>query len=296
MLDILSFIQDRTKLPGGEQLPLLAQKCDLSYELVFLPAVNTDKHTMSRTMKTFLHYILAGLLGLTVLPVLATDSLHDSFDQVLKAHVQDGVVNYAGIKNDANFTKYVELIAETNPDSFKTEQEKLAFWINAYNALAIKGILDGLSPSSFFGRVTFFKTTDYRVGGRDINLYDLERDIIIPFGEPRIHFAIICASMSCPKLRSEVWLASKLEQQFEDNAIDFLNDTSKNNFDRKKKRANLSKIFDWFDKDFKDHSGTVQKYVAQYLNDKELAKEVVEKKYKIKYLKYDWNLNGIPAE
>lgn len=253
---------------------------------------------MSFLVKTVMRVVF--LIVISNFSVLAqssnsNDALHKDFSTLLTEHVKDGVVNYAGFKTDQRFTSYLSLLKQTNPDTFTTDEEKLAFWINAYNALAIKGILDGLSPSSFLGRISYFKTTDYEVGGRTINLYDLERDIIIPFKEPRIHFAIVCASISCPKLRAEAYVATSLEQQLNDNAIDFINDDSKNNFDTKKKSANVSKIFDWFKKDFKQHSGSVQEYISQYVKDDSHKQALKTKQYKIKNLKYDWNLNGIPA-
>ncbi len=221
-----------------------------------------------------------------------SDEFHSPFSELLRENVDNGEVNYTAFKNNSRFNSYLDALAKATPEMLVTNSEKLAFWINAYNALAIKGIVDGLSPSSFFGRVTYFKTTDYALGGKSINLYDLERDIIIPFNEPRIHFAIICASMSCPKLRSEAYLAANLEQQLHENAIDFINDAQKNRFETNKKRAQLSKIFDWFEKDFKKHSGSVQKYVTQYVQDDSLKQSLQNNKFRRKHLKYDWNLNG----
>lgn len=217
---------------------------------------------------------------------------HDLFDQVLKAHVQDGHVNYAKIKQDQRFTEYLKYLEVTNPETFSNKEEKLAFWINAYNALAIKGILDGLSPDGFFSRITYFKTTDYKLAGQEINLYDLERDIIIPFNEARIHFAIVCASASCPKLISEAYVATKLEQQLEENTKSFLNNNFKNEFDLENKVAKISKIFDWFPDDFKKDSGSVQKFIAKYVNDSTLSKALNDESLRIQYLTYDWSLNG----
>ena len=245
---------------------------------------------MFKSAKEMLFYLLLLMAPASVFA--NSDALHDPFDQILQAAVDNGHVNYTLIKNDPRFQSYLDALKQARPEDFSNRAEKLAFWINAYNALAIKGIIDGLSPSSFIGRISYFKTTDFEVAGRRINLYDLERDIIIPFDEPRIHFAIVCASFSCPKLRSEAYLASKLEQQLQENTLDFLNDPTKNSFDLKKKRANLSKIFDWFKKDFKKHSGSVQKYVANYVNDSELRQALMSEKFRIKHLKYQWTLNG----
>jgi Protein of unknown function, DUF547 len=227
---------------------------------------------------------------------IESDVLHSPFSEILMANVINGKVNYAGIKNDPRFTEYLDALKQARPDIYSTKEEKLAFWINAYNALAIKGILDGLSPSSFFGRISYFKTTEYEVAGRSINLYDLEREVIIPFNEPRIHFAIVCASFSCPNLRSEAYLAATLDQQLEDNALDFINDASKNEFDAGEKKARLSKIFDWFEKDFKKHSGSVQKYVARFVKDPSHNQALLQEAYRVKHLKYNWSLNGTPAD
>lgn len=231
------------------------------------------------------------LLNACMISVHASE--HALFDAVLKKNVSpEGQVNYPGIKGDSRFLEYIDYLADANPDAYETKQEKLAFWINAYNALTIKGILDGLSPGSFFSRITFFKTTDYKVAGREINLYDLERDIIIPFNEPRIHFAINCASASCPILIPEAYTAEKLEQQIEANTIAFINDQSKNMFDLNKKTASISKIFDWFPEDFERSANSVQKYLAKYVKDAGVAKLLDQDGFRIKYLKYDWSLNG----
>ncbi len=241
--------------------------------------------------------ILPGIKGLLLLLAcfhidiaLSSSDLHEPFTTILNSNVIDGQVNYKGIKHDANFSRYLETL-ESKPN-FNNKNQELAFWINAYNALAIKGILDDRSPSTFFGRVGYFKKAKYKVGGKNINLYDLERKVIIPLGEPRIHFAINCASGSCPKLLSRAYTASKLDTDLDEVTKAFLNDPTRNKFDKKTKTAHLSKIFDWFKKDFREHSGSVQKYIAQYIDDPVLKKALREDSYAVKYLKYDWSLNG----
>ena len=238
-------------------------------------------------------WCLALLVSINAFAESNTDAIHNDFNQVLVTHVKDGHVDYAGIKNDPLFPKYLETLKTTDPDTFASEEEKLAFWINAYNALAIKGIIDGLSPSTFFGRISYFKTTDFEVAGRTINLYDLERDIIIPFNEPRIHFAIVCASYSCPKLISEAYVASKLDKQLNDNTIAFINNPEKNDLSGKK-TIKVSKIFDWFTEDFAKYSGSVQKYIAPFVQDPALAEALSNENFKVRYLKYNWSLNGSP--
>jgi len=223
-------------------------------------------------------------------------SEHQLFNSALMDSVHDGRVNYPAIAGDPDFSAYIDYLANADINSLTNKQEQLAFWINAYNALAIKGILDGKSPSTFFGRIGYFKNAEYNVGGKSINLYDLERDVIIPLGEPRIHFAIVCASHSCPRLRSEAYTAKRLEAQLEANTRLFINDPDRNRFDRERKVAELSKIFDWFPEDFEKPAGSVLNYVADYVEDPELAAELRNGEYKLKFLKYNWNLNGTPPK
>jgi hypothetical protein len=220
------------------------------------------------------------------------NTFHQNFDAVLKEHVSAGRVDYPAIARDARFAEY--LAALKAPQRFVSREEELAYWINAYNALAIKGILDGRSPGSFTGRIGFFKSAKYKVGGMTIDLYNLEHDVIIPLGEPRVHFSINCASASCPVLDSRAYSSASLDQQLEQNARAFINDTTRNRFDRAARIAWLSKIFDWFERDFTKAAGSVPQYIARYVADPELARELSGGEYKIRYLEYDWRLNGTP--
>lgn len=238
-----------------------------------------------------LSLVLALLLTVASVAPATEASIHQRFDQVLKSSVADGNVDYTSIVNDPSFAQYLKDL-EPEP-MFQSQAEALSYWINAYNALAIKGILDGRSPSTLLGRFGYFKRAKYRVGGKAINLYDLERKVIIPLGELRIHFAINCASQSCPKLQSMAYTADMLEQQLDASTRTFINDPMRNRFDPDKKIAYISKIFDWFEQDFSRHSGSVQKYLARYVADPAIAKALANEQYKLKYLKYDWRLNGI---
>ena len=228
-------------------------------------------------------------------PIGASQFSHELFDQTLQEHVHHGVVNYSGYAADPRLTQYLHDLNRLDPTTLPTRNDRLAFWINAYNAFAIQGILDGYSPKTWAGKYRYFVKRDYMVGGAKVNLYAVERAILIPeFREPRIHFAIVCASRSCPKLRSWAFTPDKLDQQLDDSARLFINDPNRNVFDRQQKIAYLSKIFDWFTDDFVSHSGSLTKYVAQYVEDPELAEELVQETYQVEFLEYDWNLNGIP--
>lgn len=228
-------------------------------------------------------------------PVRPGEFSQQLFGQVLTLHVRDGVVDYPGMQADKRLPVYLAQLDHVDPDAFPTRHERLAFWINAYNAFAIKGILDRYSPQTYVGRYQYFIGKDYRVGGASINLYDLERQVLIKqFQEPLVHFAIVCASRSCPTLQSWAYEPDRLDQQLDQVARAFVNDPSRNRFDRAKKVASLSMIFKWFEDDFTRAAGSVLSYVARYVNDPDLAQDLRQSEYRIDYLDYDWSLNGIP--
>lgn len=227
-------------------------------------------------------------------PVSAQSIDHAPFDKVLRENVSDGQVNYPGVQANPEFKRYVDALAA--PAKLESKSDKLVYYMNAYNALAMQGIIDGLSPSGFLGRQRYFKSKDWKLAGEEITLYNLEHKILRPLGDARIHFSIVCASRSCPKIRSESYSAAKLEAQMEDNARSFINDPTRNRFNKDKKTAEISEIFKWFAEDFNAGAGSVQKYIAKYVNDAEVAKALAAEQFKISYLDYNWNLNGTPPK
>lgn len=220
---------------------------------------------------------------------------HQPFDELMHTYVEDGFVNYPGVQSDSRFEAYIQDIDRLDPTTLPNKKHRLAFWINTYNAFALKGIIDGYSPRTLAGQYAYFISRDYMVGGEDVNLWSIERDILIPrFREPRIHFAIVCASRSCPKLRSFAFVPEQLEQQLDDSARGFINDPTRNRFDRSKKIAYLSMIFKWFEEDFVTHSGSLIRYVKRYVTEPELARDLETTPYSVQFEEYDWRLNGLP--
>lgn len=240
-------------------------------------------------------FFVAVLIRLALLftggAALAQDIDASSYDALLHLNVKDGVVNYAGFQDSTPFKDYVAALAV--PAELPATAEQVAYNINAYNALAIQGILDGLSPSSLLGRLRYFKLRKWPLDGRGISLYDLEHAVLRPLGEPRIHFAIVCASKSCPFLRSEAYTATRLDQQLDAQARAFVNDPSRNRFDKTTRTAHLSEIFKWFDEDFRG-AGSVQKYLAKYVSDADIATDLAQNGYNVEWIPYDWTLNGTP--
>jgi Protein of unknown function, DUF547 len=229
-------------------------------------------------------------------PIPAERVSHQAWNKIVQAYVHDGQVNYLAIQKDSNFEEYLDQLDRVDPHSLSREY-RLAFWINAYNAFAVKGILNGLTPKPYLGWHQYFIGKEYRVGGQRLNLFDLEHEVIRKqLHEPRIHFAIVCASASCPVLQSAAYDGVQLDQQLAQAAKMFINDPTRNRFDRACKIALLSEIFHWYKEDFVVAAGTVQAYVSRYVNDTELARELASVRYRIEYLDYDWSLNGIPPQ
>lgn len=219
------------------------------------------------------------------------------FDSVLRRYVsKDGLVNYKGLKEDKEFMRYIEYLSNTDPETLPSEKHRLTFWINAYNTFVLKGVLEeypiksvldvGWLPHSFFIRKKF------EIKGGEITLRAIENEKIRgAFKEPRIHFAINCASMSCPKLLTEAYRGEKLEQQLEAQAKFFINNKSKNYLDKERGILYLSSIFKWYKEDFIKNGERIEDYVAKYLNAED-AEFIRNNKVTIKHLDYDWNLNG----
>ncbi len=217
---------------------------------------------------------------------------HQDWTTLLQRHVKKtGEVDYQGFIEDSTLLqKYLEDISTHIPGRNWTEDEQMAYWINAYNAYtvklivdhypleSIKDITDGLPMINSPWDIKFFT-----IGNVDFDLNTIEHEILRKqFDEPRIHFAINCASFSCPKLRNEAYTPSQLEAQLEDQAEGFIQDTDKNSIDRKETK--LSKIFDWYKSDFTKQMDLLT-YLEQYSPE-------INKDNKVEYLEYDWKLNG----
>jgi len=217
---------------------------------------------------------------------------HTDWTKLLQRHVtKEGKVDYKGLQSDNSLLQsYLTKLSKHPPGDNWSDEDKLAYWINAYNAYTVKLILDnyplnsikeigdGLPMVNSPWDIKFFK-----IGGVDFDLNTIEHEILRKqFNEPRIHFAINCASFSCPKLRNEAFEADALEHQLEEQASDFINNTSKNRISETESR--LSKIFDWFQSDFTKLT-TLTEYIRQY-NSK------ISDNTEIKYLEYNWELNN----
>ena len=205
-------------------------------------------------------------------------------------------VDYAGLKADPTWPKVVEALGQVDPESIEGRRAKLAFWINAYNILTIDLVqkhwpLDSIKDIGSFFRPVWNREAG-RIAGEPYSLDQIEHEIIRPMGEPRIHAAIVCASISCPDLRREPFVASRLSEQLDDSLRTFLGRSDKGmKLDRARDELSLSKIFDWFGEDFEPQGGVVA-YLLPYFEADD--REYIQARggaIDIEYLPYDWNVN-----
>ncbi len=220
---------------------------------------------------------------------------HTLYADLLKKYVKDGVVNYRGFKNEENrLDEYLKALEGTDTSKL-SRNEQLAFYINAYNATTIKFILSAYpgvkSIRDLGGRIfdRAFSKKIVRIEGKTISLDDLEHGIIRPrFKEPRVHFAVNCASKSCPPLISEPYQGSILDQQLDASTRAFLNNPEQNRL--KGNTLYVSKIFKWFEEDFnEDVVGFFLRFADMELKERLMTNR---DNIKVKYLDYDWSLNG----
>jgi len=227
-------------------------------------------------------------------PADASPITHEAFTSLLQKHVdENGNVNYKGFQEDQKaFTQYLKKLSNHPPNDTWSREEKLAYWINAYNAFTVKLIVDhyplesiqDLHPTIKIPTVsTVWHKKFFKIGGVETSLNEIEHEILRKkFDEPRIHFAINCASVSCAPLRSKAYTAANLDQELTTQAQNFLSDASKNNIS--KDRVVLSKIFRWFKGDFSEN-GSLIEYINQY------TKTNIHPDAEIEYMEYNWSLN-----
>jgi len=246
---------------------------------------------------------IIGLLLMISISNFAQDN--ELFTDILNQYVKDGMVDYSSLQKDKRLDKYLEELTYTDLQNF-SENEKLSFWINAYNAFTIKIVADNYPVESITDLHSGGKIIGYLLGKtvwdkefitinkKQYSLNDIEHEILRKMNEPRIHFAIVCASISCPVLRSEAYEADKLEMQLEDQTKIFLNDPGRNHFDTTNKEACLSKVFDWFDEDFGTTDEDLLKFISKYLPEN-ISKDIIVNigEWDISYNNYNWDLNEL---
>ena len=261
-------------------------------------------------------FLLALLLLLPVSWAVAQfDHQHKAWTELLKKHVVviDGgkasQVHYAALARDRDLLKaYLAMLSDVTQQEFSNwgKEQQLAFLINAYNAHMLELILTrypNIKSVWDFGKIfnNPFKNRFVTLFGRELSLDDIEHDTIRArgvFDEPRIHMAVNCASVGCPMLREEAYVADKLEQQLEQQVVRFLSDHPRNRFNPVNGTLEVSRIFDWYGKDFatglKGITSREQffaKHAAQLAGAPDQQKLIRDQKASIRFLEYDWSLN-----
>jgi Protein of unknown function, DUF547 len=236
---------------------------------------------------------LSVLVALSVAcPWRAAAEDHQLWTLIVSKYVDDnGRVAYRKLQTEDMqvLSKYLASLGEARIDGLP-EKEQLAFWINAYNAMIVAGILDGYSAENAFKRYRFFKSYSQVIAGQQRTPDAIEHGIIRPqFRDPRTHFAVVCASTSCPKLRQEAYVGSRLDEQLDDQARRFLNDPSRNRIDPASGTLELSQIFKWFKEDFTRDGKTLADFLAPYLTAEQIR---LLRSKPPSYLDYDWTMNA----
>lgn len=245
------------------------------------------------------HRVFVGRRTSGTVPLHEID--HSRWNVLLNRYVDaDGMVNYrAWHANDDDtrlLDEYLEILSEGDR-SRSTADGRLAFWINAYNAVTIRGILMEYPTSSIrehtapVAGYNIWKHLQLFVGDQPHSLEGIEHGILRPTNDPRIHFAIVCASTGCPRLLNEAYFPDRVQSQLEENARDFFRRRQNFQFDSDTGRFYLSELFSWFGTDFGSDQASQLKTMAQWLPTENAMRAAESNAVQIHYLDYDWSLN-----
>ena len=227
---------------------------------------------------------------------------HQLWHQLLQQYVdQDGRVDYRGWSDNAaavsTLNEYLNQLSHADPNTPASRHGQLAFWINAYNAVTVHGILREYPTDSIRNHTAklvgynIWKNLKLHVGQEAYSLDAIEHQVLRPMGEPRIHFAIVCASHSCPRLLNEAYTGERLEAQLTANTQQFFASPVGFRYDPAARRFYVSKILDWFADDFGSNQATRLRTIAPYLPTDAAREAALANSVKVTYLPYDWSLN-----
>jgi hypothetical protein len=230
---------------------------------------------------------------------------HSRWDALLKKYVDaSGNVNYAAWKNTAADVQaldaYLASLSRGLPGQASSRPAQLAYWINAYNAVTVKGILREYPTTSIRNHTA--KLWGYNIWddlllvtpGGQVSLNQMEHEILRKMGDARIHFAIVCASKGCPRLLNQAYTASSLDAQLAANAKQFFSDSRRFHYDARAGRLNISPILKWFAEDFGRNQAEQLRFIAPFLPDAAARQLTTSGKARVAYLDYDWELNEQP--
>ncbi|MEO0946823.1 MAG: DUF547 domain-containing protein [Cyanobacteria bacterium J06641_5] len=233
---------------------------------------------------------------------------HQSLAAVLETYVERGRVDYAALQDNCQqLYRFNASLAQVKPEAYAqwSEAKRVAFWIDAYNALTLQVILAHYPTRSILVVPGAWTRFNFDIAGQELTLNAIEHEILRQqFNEPRIHMALVCASHGCPPLRSEPYSGDRLNAQLDDNTQMFLRDPANFAIDREKNTVTLSAIFKWFGQDFvatygdevayagySPAQGATLNFISRFLNpaDREF---LASGSYRVTYARYDWSLNS----
>lgn len=213
-----------------------------------------------------------------------------AYGRVLQEFVNDkGQVDFAGLASHrADLDHYVAYVSQTPFAEFQDPKARLAHYLNAYNALSMFNVIAAGIPdsNSGFAKFRFFFLTKYRIGGEKMSLYTFENDVIRKVGDERVHFALNCMSVSCPRLPREVFRADDLDAVLDKGAKFFFSESRNLTVDNDKRVIFVSKILDFYTEDFLRKAPTLREYIDKWHS------PALPADYKVKFFEYDWTMNN----
>lgn len=239
--------------------------------------------------------LLPAVMAAAVFPAAGNEAgMHEPWDALLQKYVKNGQVNYKGFAADVKqLDAYLAVLGKADLSAF-SENEKLAFWINAYNAYTVKLILNHYPTRSIRKISRPWKRKEWNAAGEILSLDHMEHKILRKeFKEPRIHFAIVCASIGCPDLQAFAFTGEKVKNQLALTARQFFASRKHFYFNMVGTKAviYISKIFSWFGEDFGDSKAEKAAFIRKYLAESKAQRLGKAESFKFKYLSYDWDLN-----
>lgn len=226
------------------------------------------------------------LLIISFLGTLSLVTFTQEADAFLKSRVSAGQVDYENVsQNRSQIDKLYQQIGEMSLKN-ASDAEKKAFYINAYNIVTIHQVAEHYPVKSPMDVEGFFDKTKHTVAGEQITLNELEKKKLLePYQDPRIHFVLVCAAVSCPPLADFAYQADKLDEQLDEKTRQALNSNSFVRVNKNQKKVELSKIFDWYNSDFTRDQASLLAYVNQYRTPK------IPADYQVSHYEYNWELN-----
>jgi len=243
-------------------------------------------------------WVSIGLVCWAARPAAADNdaSLHYLLANVLHRHVSQGLVDYESLKKDEDLGKYLNSLAKIDPDKdLSSDSARIAFWINAYNAMVLQGICDAWPIAKLSRRHAIYRR-QFTIGGRQVSPEQVQNDILRKkYRDPRILMALCIGAKDGPPLRTRPYYGSDLEATLIDQTIRYLNVKDRIRLLRIRDEVFIPELFRWYEKDF-TRKGGVHVFIARHLKNETLSRYMAAVRPKIRYTFFDWSVNAVPAE